>query len=168
MRALVQRVSHASVSVQQAQVGAIGSGLLVFLGVGQGDTEDDASYLVDKVVNLRVFPNDQGRFDHSVLDIHGELLVVSQFTLYADTRRGRRPSFTDAAAPADAHALYERAVALFRQAGLTVATGQFAAIMQVDLVNDGPVTIWLDSAERHTPRHGYPLPPSHVGKGVGG
>jgi len=152
MRALVQRVSRATVSVQQAQVGAIGRGLLVFLGVGQGDTVDDARYLVDKVVNLRVFPDDQGRFDRSVLDIRGELLVVSQFTLYADTRRGRRPSFTDAAAPADAQALYERAVALFRDTGLTVATGQFAAIMQVALVNDGPVTIWLDSSERHTPR----------------
>ncbi len=152
MRALVQRVSRASVSVQQAQVGAIGRGLLVFLGVGQGDTDDDARYLVDKVVNLRVFPDDQGRFDRSVLDIRGDLLVVSQFTLYADTRRGRRPSFTGAAAPSDAQALYERAVALFRDTGLTVATGQFAAIMQVALVNDGPVTIWLDSSERHTPR----------------
>jgi D-tyrosyl-tRNA(Tyr) deacylase len=152
VRALLQRVSRASVSVQQAQVGAIGRGLLVFLGVGRGDTEDDARYLVDKVVNLRVFPDDEGRFDRSALDIRGELLVVSQFTLYADTRRGRRPSFTDAAAPADAQALYERAVALFRETVLTVATGQFAAMMQVELVNDGPVTIWLDSAERHTPR----------------
>lgn len=152
MRALVQRVSRASVSVQQAPVGSISRGLLVFLGVGQGDTEEDARYLVDKVVNLRIFPDDEGRLGRSALDIRGQLLVVSQFTLYADTRRGRRPSFTAAAAPSDAQALYERAVALFRETGLTVATGQFAATMQVELVNDGPVTIWMDSSERHTPR----------------
>lgn len=152
MRALVQRVSRASVTVGQAQAGSIGRGLVVLLGVGQGDTEDDARYLVDKAVNLRIFPDDAGRFDRSVLEIRGELLVVSQFTLYADTRRGRRPGFSGAAAPADAQALYERAVALFRETGLTVATGQFAAMMQVELVNDGPVTIWLDSADRHTSR----------------
>jgi len=154
MRAVLQRVSRASVAVDETTIGAIGRGLLVFLGVGQSDTEDDARHLVDKVVNLRVFPDKDGRLDRSVLDIRGDLLVVSQFTLYADTRRGRRPSFSEAGAPADAQALYDRAVNVFRETGLTVATGRFAAMMQVELVNDGPVTIWLDSADHHTPRRG--------------
>ncbi|MSQ11769.1 MAG: D-tyrosyl-tRNA(Tyr) deacylase [Dehalococcoidia bacterium] len=154
MRALVQRVSRASVSVHGATVGSIGLGLLVLLGVGEGDTEEDTRYLVDKVVNLRLFPDSEGRLDRSALDEGLELLVVSQFTLYADTRKGRRPSFSRAAAPQQAQAMYERTVALFRETGLKTATGQFAEHMQVELVNDGPVTIWLDSADRLSPWRG--------------
>lgn len=152
MRALVQRVTQASVTVDGQQAGAIGPGLLVFLGMGQGDTEADAAYLVDKVSNLRIFPDAEGKFNRSALDVGGELLVVSQFTLYADTRRGRRPSFTGAAPPQDAEALFQHAVALFTATGLKVETGRFQAHMLVSLVNDGPVTVWLDSADRHRPR----------------
>ena len=154
MRALIQRVNRASVTVNQSSIAAIQRGLLVFVGVGEGDTEDDARYIVDKTVNLRIFPDADGKFDRSALDEHLELLVVSQFTLYADTRRGRRPGFSSAAMPDLARTLFERTVALFRDTTLTVATGQFAADMKVELVNDGPVTIWLDSAERHAPRNG--------------
>lgn len=154
MRALVQRVSRASVSVGDEEVGSIGSGLVVFLAVGEGDDEEAARYLVDKIVNLRIFNNNEGKFQSSALELGAELLLVSQFTLYADTRKGRRPSFTGAAAPAAADALYQRAVDLFRLTGLTVATGLFQAYMQVELINDGPVTIWLDSADRQRSRRG--------------
>lgn len=150
----MQRVSRVSVSIQDVSLGSIGRGLLVFLAVGQDDTEADARYLVDKVANLRIFPDEQGRFDRSVQEAGGALFVISQFTLYADTRKGRRPSFSPAAPPELAEPLYERAVALFRETGLPVTTGQFASHMQVELVNDGPVTIWLDSSERHAPRRG--------------
>ncbi len=152
MRSLVQRVTQASVTVDGQQVGAIGPGLLVFLGVGKGDTEADAAYLVDKVSNLRIFPDAEGRFNRSALDAGGEILLVSQFTLYADTRRGRRPSFTGAASSQEADALFQQAVALFAATGLKVQTGRFQTHMLVSLVNDGPVTIWLDSADRHRPR----------------
>ncbi|MBI4233604.1 MAG: D-tyrosyl-tRNA(Tyr) deacylase [Chloroflexi bacterium] len=152
MRALIQRVSKASVSVGDECVGSIGRGLVVLLGVGQGDTLKDAHYLVEKTANLRIFPDEQGRFNLSAIQVGAQLLVVSQFTLYADTRRGRRPSFTDAAPPQEAQALFEQAVALFRETGLTVATGRFQEHMLVELVNDGPVTIWIDSADRHRPR----------------
>ena len=152
MRALVQRVASASVWIDGEEVGSIGAGLVVLLGVADGDDDADARYLVDKVVNLRIFADEQGRFNHSALDVNGGLLVVSQFTLYADTRRGRRPDFTRAADPETANALYQRAVGMFRETGLPVATGEFQAYMQVKLENDGPVTILLDSADRGCPR----------------
>ena len=153
MRALVQRVAGASVSVE-GTVGRIGGGLVVFVGVGRDDDEADARYVVEKVANLRIFEDDDGRFNVSALDVSAELLVVSQFTLYADVRRGRRPSFTEAAAPEDAQPLFERTVELFRETGLRVETGRFQARMMVELRNDGPVTLMVDSAERHRPRRG--------------
>lgn len=152
MRALVQRVLKASVSINGETVGAIGKGLVVFLGVGQGDTLEDARYLVDKVLNLRIFSDAQGRFNYSVQEVGGGILVVSQFTLYAETRKGRRPSFTQAASPQEAQPLYEQVVALFRQSGLPVATGRFQEHMLVEVLNDGPVSIWIDSADRLKPR----------------
>ena len=154
MRALIQRVVHAAVSVEGREVGRIGPGLAVLLGVGAEDTEADARYLVDKVVNLRIFADEQNRFNRSALDTGAELLVVSQFTLYGDTRKGRRPDFTQAAPPEQANNLYEHTVGLFRAAGLTVATGLFQEYMQVSLQNDGPVTLLLDSADRQRPRRG--------------
>ena len=152
MRALVQRVAQASVEIESNTVGSIGPGLLVLLGVSADDEEADAEYLVPKIVNLRVFADDENRFNRSVVDVGGEALVVSQFTLYADTRRGRRPDFTRAAPPDLAERLYEHTVWLLRETGLTVATGRFQAYMQVKSQNDGPVTIMLDSADRHRPR----------------
>jgi len=146
VRAVVQRVSEAQVSVAGAVVGGIGRGLCVLLGVGHGDTEADADTLCRKIVGLRVFEDDAGRFARSLDDVGGELLVVSQFTLYGDCRKGRRPSFTDAAPPARAEALYERFVACARAASRPVATGQFQARMALSLVNDGPVTLVLDTA----------------------
>ena len=152
MRALVQRVAEASVEIDGEAVGRIGPGLLVLLGVAEDDEEADAEYLVPKIVNLRIFADDGNRFNLSALDVGAEVLVVSQFTLYADTRRGRRPDFTRAAPPELAERLYERAVQLFRDTGLTVSTGQFQAYMQVKSQNDGPVTILLDSADRQRSR----------------
>ena len=154
MRALVQRVLEASVAVEESQVGRIGKGLLVFLGISAGDEEQDARYLVDKILNLRVFADEHSHFEYSALDIGAELLIVSQFTLYANTRKGRRPDFTAAAPPQDAERLYQRAVELFRESGLKVETGRFGEYMQVSLTNDGPVTILLDSADRLRPRRG--------------
>lgn len=153
MRALIQRVTEASVSIDDDVVGSIGSGLVVLLGVADGDTDADAQYLADKIANMRIFADEQGRFNLSSLDVGAELLVVSQFTLYADTRRGRRPDFTRAAAPDEANRLYEAACRMFRDNGLTVATGRFQAYMQVRLVNDGPVTILVDSGDRGRPRN---------------
>lgn len=152
MRAVVQRVSRASVSVGGETIASIGAGLLVFAAVGKDDADADADYLVDKIVNLRVFPDDAGRFDRSALDAGASLLVVSQFTLYGDTRKGRRPSFTDAAPPAEAQARFAGLVERFRAAGLPVQTGRFQEMMDVELVNDGPVTLILDSADRFRPR----------------
>ena len=154
MRALIQRVKHASVAVEGEEAGRIGPGLAVFLGVASGDERADADYLVGKLVNLRIFSDAEGRFNLSALDIGAELLMVSQFTLYADTRRGRRPSFSRAAAPEEAQSLYEYTVEALGKEGLKVATGVFQAYMQVSLENDGPVTIMLDSAERELPRRG--------------
>ncbi|MFP6636321.1 MAG: D-aminoacyl-tRNA deacylase [Dehalococcoidia bacterium] len=154
MRALIQRVSEASVTVEDQEVGRIGSGLLVFLGFTSSDEETDSLYLVDKVVNLRIFADDDNRFNRSALDVGAELLLVSQFTLYADTRKGRRPDFNKAAGPDQAGEAYDQAVELFRKTGLTVATGQFQEYMQVRIQNDGPVTIMLDSADRNRPRRG--------------
>ena len=148
----MQRVAEASTLIDGQEVGRIGPGLLVLLGVGEGDTEADAGYLVDKVATLRIFADGDTRFNLSALDAGAELLVVSQFTLYADTRRGRRPSFSQAASPAEAQRLYEATVGLFRETGLKVETGRFQEYMQVRLQNDGPVTIMLDSADRQRPR----------------
>ena len=147
MRALLQRVSHASVTVDGQVVGHIGQGLLVLLGVGRDDSEVQVKALADKIVYLRIFGDDEGKMNRSLLDIGGEVLVVSQFTLYADTRRGRRPSFTDAAPPSVAEPLVERFKDAIAAYGLTVADGIFGAYMQVELLNDGPVTIWLDSEQ---------------------
>jgi D-tyrosyl-tRNA(Tyr) deacylase len=147
MRALLQRVSRASVTVDEQVVGQIGQGLLVLLGVGQNDSEVQVKTLADKIAHLRIFGDDEGKMNRSLLDIRGEVLVVSQFTLYADTRRGRRPSFTEAAPPALAEPLVERFKDALAAYGLTVAGGIFGAYMQVGLLNDGPVTIWLDSEE---------------------
>ena len=154
MRALVQRVAKASVTVAEETVGEIGVGLAILLGVAKGDNEIDASYLVNKISNLRVFPDSASNFNLSALDIHADILVVSQFTLYADTRKGRRPDFNQAASAEEAKHLYEHTTQLFRDAGLTVATGQFQQHMQVTLQNDGPVTLILDSTDRKKPRRG--------------
>ena len=145
VRAVVQRVSEASVRVGGELSGRIGHGLVVLLGVGTGDGERDADYLAEKVLNLRVFPDEAGQMNRSVLDVAGGLLVVSQFTLYGDARKGRRPSYVDAAAPELANRLYERFVERLRPSGLAIATGVFRATMDVLLVNQGPVTILLDS-----------------------
>ena len=154
MRALVQRVAKASVTVAEETVGEIGVGLAILLGVAKGDNEIDASYLVNKISNLRVFPDRESGVNLSALDIHADILVVSQFTLYADTRKGRRPDFNQAASAEEAKHLYEHTTQLFRDAGLTVATGQFQQHMQVTLQNDGPVTLILDSTDRKKPLRG--------------
>lgn len=145
MRAVVQRVSEASVRVEGASVGGIGPGLLVLLGVGREDAEPDADYLADKVVNLRIFPDEAGTMNRSVLETGGEVLVVSQFTLYGDARRGRRPGYSEAAGPEEARRLYEYFVARVRRLGPRVQEGVFRAMMDVSLVNQGPVTLLLDS-----------------------
>ena len=145
MRAVVQRVSSASVAVDDRVVGEIRGGILLLLGVGQGDDENDADHLAEKVVNLRIFPDDAGVMNSSVLDSGGSVLVVSQFTLYGDCRKGRRPSYATAAAPEDASRLYEYFCERVRGLGLDVATGVFRANMDVSLVNNGPVTLLLDS-----------------------
>ncbi len=154
MRALAQRVSEASVSANGQLLGHIGPGLVVLLGIGRDDAEEDAEYLVTKALNLRIFDDDSGRFNLSALDVNADLLVVSQFTLYADTRKGRRPSFTGAAPPDQAQRLFQLALAKFRDSGLRVETGQFQAYMRVSIENDGPVTVMLDSADRHRSRRG--------------
>jgi D-tyrosyl-tRNA(Tyr) deacylase len=141
----LQRVSQARVEVADETVGAISQGLLVLLGVEQEDTEGDAEQLAKKTAELRLFEDDEGKMNLSVEDIGGEVLVVSQFTLAADCRKGRRPGFSRAAPPEEANRLYQHYVALLRQRGLTVATGRFQAMMQVTLTNDGPVTFLLDS-----------------------
>ncbi len=148
MRALLQRVSGASVSVAGEVVGRIGQGLVVLVGVANGDTEKDARYLAQKTVNLRIFSDEADRFNLSALDIKGELLVVSQFTLIADTRKGRRPSFIEAAPPAQAEELFKQFVEQAGATGLKVETGRFQQHMQVEIHNDGPVTVLLDSREK--------------------
>ena len=147
MRALLQRVSQASVTVDEQVVGRIGQGLLVLLGVGRDDSEVQVNTLAAKIVHLRIFGDDEGKMNRSLIDIGGEVLVVSQFTLYADTRRGRRPSFIEAAPPALAEPLVKRFKDAIAAYGLTVAGGIFGAYMEVELLNSGPVTIWLDSEE---------------------
>jgi D-tyrosyl-tRNA(Tyr) deacylase len=144
MRALLQRVSKASVSVDGQTISSIGKGLLILLGVGHGDGEEQAKFLAEKVANLRVFEDEQGKTNLSILDVIGEAIVVSQFTLYADTRKGRRPSFIDAALPDVAEPLVDRFAELLRGQGVPTQTGKFGAHMEVEIHNDGPVTIWLE------------------------
>jgi D-tyrosyl-tRNA(Tyr) deacylase len=153
LRALIQRVSQASVSVQGNIVSAIEQGLVALVGVARGDSEADARYLAEKTANLRVFPDESGKFNRSTLDISGEVLVVSQFTLVASTRKGRRPSFTEAAPPEEAEPLVDTFAQFLRSAGLKVKTGRFQQHMLVEIHNNGPVTIFIDSEERLKPRH---------------
>jgi D-tyrosyl-tRNA(Tyr) deacylase len=148
VRAVIQRVNQASVVVAAQTVGAIGQGLMVLLGVAQKDTSKDATYLAEKTASLRIFEDDNGKMNRSIEDIDGSILVVSQFTLLGDCRKGRRPGFTDAAPPELAETLYQDYVDALRRKGVTVATGVFRADMQVALVNDGPVTIMLDSRKQ--------------------
>jgi len=145
VKALLQRVTRASVSVASEVVGRIGQGLVVFVGVANGDTEKDAQYLAQKTVSLRIFSDEEGKFNLSALDTKGELLVISQFTLLADTRKGRRPSFIEAASPSQAEEIFEQFVERARATGLRVETGRFQQYMHVEIHNDGPVTILLDS-----------------------
>jgi D-tyrosyl-tRNA(Tyr) deacylase len=148
MRALIQRVDGASITVDQKEISRIDQGVLVLLGVGRNDTKEDAEYLLDKIINLRIFEDADGKMNLSLLETGGEMLVVSQFTLWADCRKGRRPSFTDAAEPQTARDLYRHFVATARSRMSRVQEGEFQAMMKVRLVNDGPVTILLDSEAR--------------------
>jgi len=145
LRAVVQRVSKASVSVDGKMLSSISRGLLVLLGVAEDDTETDAKYLADKIAGLRIFEDESEKMNLSVIDIGGDVLVISQFTIYGDCRKGRRPSFTEAAKPPKAQELYESYIACLAETGLSPKTGLFQAYMQVELLNDGPVTIMLDS-----------------------
>ena len=149
MRALIQRVQLASVSINGIVVSSIGPGLLLFLGVSKNDSEIDANYVVNKLTNLRTFPDKNGQFEKSVLDINGEILVVSQFTLFGDTRKGNRPSFTEAEIPSRAQKVYNNFLDILRSTGLTIQTGMFGENMLVDIKNDGPVTLLVDSKNRH-------------------
>jgi D-tyrosyl-tRNA(Tyr) deacylase len=148
MRAVIQRVSRAKVEVEGRMTGQIGKGLLVLLGVGNGDSPREADYLLEKIINLRIFEDAAGKLNLSLQDIRGELMVISQFTLYADCRKGRRPSFTGAAPPEAAKSLYEYFLQKTKTTGLTTAAGVFQATMEVELVNSGPVTILLDSSTK--------------------
>jgi D-tyrosyl-tRNA(Tyr) deacylase len=154
MKVVIQRVTRASVKVENEIIGEIAAGLVVLVGIAQGDTTEDINYLVEKIINLRIFADAEGKFNLSALDVKGELLMVSQFTLLASTRKGRRPGFTDAAPPEEADKLFNQFVELARNSGLKVATGRFQAHMLVEIYNDGPVTIIIDSRERLESRHG--------------
>lgn len=145
MRVVIQRVKKASVKVDNKVIGKIGQGLVILLGVGEGDKEGGVRFLVEKIVNLRIFPNKNSHFDKSLLDVRGEVLVVPQFTLYADTSKGRRPYFGQAAKPGIAKKLFEKFVEILKEKKVKVEKGQFGAKMEVELVNDGPVTIILES-----------------------
>jgi len=145
MRAVIQRVKSAQVIVNEQIIGLIGFGLLVLLGISREDTCEDADYLVEKTINLRIFDDQDGKMNRSLLDVGGEMLVVSQFTLIADCRKGRRPSFTAAAEPAEAKNLYQYFIERVKEKGITVAIGEFQALMEVGLINHGPVTILMDS-----------------------
>jgi len=145
MRACVQRVTRAKVEVEEQVVGEIALGLVVLLGVGENDSLEDVKYMANKISHLRIFPDDEGKMNRSLFDVHGEVLAISQFTLYADTRKGRRPSFVRAAKPDLGQELYKSFVAALRESGISVATGIFQTDMQIELVNDGPVTIMMDS-----------------------
>jgi D-aminoacyl-tRNA deacylase len=144
MRALIQRVSKASVTVDGQIISSIGKGLLILLGVGHGDGDEQVKFLAEKIANLRIFEDEQGKTNLSILDVKGEAIVVSQFTLYADTRKGRRPSFIDAALPDAAEPLVNQFAELLRVHGVPTQTGKFGAHMEVEIYNDGPVTIWLE------------------------
>lgn len=144
MRAVIQRVQEGFVIVEGKLIASIGVGVVILLGIGPTDGEEQAAYLTEKIANLRIFEDDQGKTNRSILDVRGEAIVVSQFTLYADTRRGRRPSFTDAAPPELASPLVDRFADLLRAQGVPTQTGQFGAHMQVKLTNDGPMTIWME------------------------
>ena len=148
MRAVIQRVSEAGVTVDGESIGRIGRGLAIFLWIAADDTEPAADYLIDKIVGLRIFPDEEGKFDRSVQEVNGSILVVSQFTLYGDCKKGRRPSFSAAASPEKALPLYEYFVNTLRTKQVPIATGRFQAMMAVHLVNDGPVTLMLDSPSR--------------------
>lgn len=148
MRSVVQRVKRASVTVKGEEVGKISAGLLVLLGFRSEDGENDINWMVDKILGLRIFEDEEGKMNKSVLDVRGEILVVSQFTLYGDCRSGKRPSFTSAASPELAKALYERCLEALRRSGMKVETGVFQAQMNVELINDGPVTLLLDSEKK--------------------
>ncbi|HIV62883.1 MAG TPA: D-tyrosyl-tRNA(Tyr) deacylase [Candidatus Butyricicoccus avistercoris] len=147
MRALIQRVKRASVTINSEVTGKINNGLLIFLGVGEDDTEKQVQYLVEKCTGLRIFTDEQDKMNLSVKDINGEILIVSQFTLFGDCKKGKRPSFVRAARPETAIPLYESFIANCKNTGLNVQTGEFGADMQIELINDGPVTIWLDTEE---------------------
>jgi D-tyrosyl-tRNA(Tyr) deacylase len=147
MRACIQRVSEAHVTVDGAETGRIGRGLVVLLGIGHDDGPGEVDWLAEKIVGLRVFEDDAGKMNRSLAEVNGGMLVISQFTLYGDCRRGRRPSFTDAAPPELAERLYEAFVGVIERAGIEVATGRFREHMLVSLVNDGPVTLWIDTTE---------------------
>ena len=144
MRALIQRVAHSRVTVEEQTIAEIGTGLVILLGVGPSDGESQADYLAEKIVNLRIFEDDDGKINRSLLDVGGEAIVVSQFTLFADTRKGRRPSFTDAAAPEIARPLIDYFAGLMVEKGVHTQTGEFGAHMVVEIANDGPVTIWIE------------------------
>ena len=148
MRVLLQRVSKASVSVESRTIGKISQGFVVFLGISKDDSDKDIRYIVEKVTNLRVFVDSEGKFNLSALDIKADLLIISQFTLYADASKGRRPSFLQAALPEKAETMFNQAVDLFKETGLNVQTGQFQANMMVSICNDGPFTVMLDSEDR--------------------
>ncbi|MEK7172299.1 MAG: D-aminoacyl-tRNA deacylase [Patescibacteria group bacterium] len=147
MRALIQRVTNAKVTVKEQLISQIGKGFLVLLGVTHSDTETEINYLVEKIANLRVFGDDNDKMNLSLMDIKGEVLIVSQFTLYANCKRGRRPDFISAAKPELAQELYKKFVQRFKETGLKIGEGEFGAMMDIDLVNSGPVTIMLDTAE---------------------
>jgi len=144
MRVLIQRVSKASVKVDGQIISAIGNGLLILLGIGHGDGDEQATFLAEKTANLRIFEDEEGKTNLSILDVKGEVIVVSQFTLYANTTKGRRPSFIDAALPAVAEPLVGRFIELLRMYGIPTQSGKFGAHMEVEIYNDGPVTVWLE------------------------
>ena len=152
MRALIQRVSSADVRNSEELISSISVGLLIFLGVSQNDNEGDAKYLADKILSLRIFPDTENKFNYSAIDIGAELLVVSQFTLYANTRRGRRPDFISAAKPEMAEILYSHFISLLEMSGLNIVSGEFQTDMRVSLVNTGPVTIMIDSEDLQSSR----------------
>ena len=153
MRALIQRVSSAEVTISGHRVASIPAGLVVLLGIAQTDDETHAQYLVEKITNLRIFSDKEARFQYSALEVNAEILVVSQFTLYANTRRGRRPDFLEAAQPEIAEKLYKLVTLMLEETGLKISTGQFRAHMQVTLTNDGPVTLMVDSSDQRSPGH---------------
>ncbi len=151
MRALLQRVTYGSVSIDGEVVGEIGPGVVILLGIRQGDTEEDVAYLAQKCVNLRMFADENGNLNRSLLETGGEALIISQFTLYGDTRKGRRPSFTEAARPEVSEPLYDQFVEAVRRYGVRVATGRFGAMMLVKIHNDGPVTLLVESKPKNVP-----------------